>query len=549
MSKITDYTAIIENTPDKKDIYRLMIVDDEYWVREELIGMIDWERYLIALMPPAGDGEEALKLMEGNTPDILITDVNMPFMNGVELAARVRSLYPEVVVIMLSGYDDFKYVKDSLLAGAIDYLMKPVSKVELIKVLTQAMDIINSRIIEKNDREIERKRLLRATSSLNDREYSSIMQQGAINRGSMSLNFSAATGMNIPDGGFATMLIKIHGLNSLADVFHYDMNLLSYAIKQRIEDTGIKPLLIYNNIYSTSEFVLLINGSPKELNSYAMTELNALSEFTERTISIGVSNIYFSEHDMYASYTEAKNALMLRDFGSGNVVNAATQVSDKRSLEDKALSSLNDQNLLRLIRSSSEGLNDYIFNTLGLSRAVEDGWTLYRTQGTVRFILRCINSAAIDAGNELDVLNDSIMYAVENMENEEMLNLMKLIIEQVSGSSDGASEATSAQDMVPEIASYIKENYFENISLSTLSEKYHIESTYLSKIFKKETGDTLMNYIASTRIAKAKELIDESDISLTEIAFLCGYDDYTYFNKVFRKFEGCSPRDYRSREK
>lgn len=102
------------------------------------------------------------------------------------------------------------------------------------------------------------------------------------------------------------------------------------------------------------------------------------------------------------------------------------------------------------------------------------------------------------------------------------------------------------QGIVRQIAEYIDKNYFEELTLADLSKRYAVESSYLSKMFKQENGDNLMVYIAKTRIAKAMEYIRENHTSLTEIAFLVGYDDYSYFNRVFRKITGIGPREYKS---
>ena len=119
--------------------YKLLIADDEYWTREKIRSMIAWEEYQIDFMSPAQDGEEVLQILEADRADILITDINMPFLNGVDLVKKVKEQYPEIVILVLSGYDDFDYVKETLMAGAINYLLKPVTKIDLIR-LTQEVE-------------------------------------------------------------------------------------------------------------------------------------------------------------------------------------------------------------------------------------------------------------------------------------------------------------------------------------------------------------------------------------------------------------------------
>ncbi|MDE7428715.1 MAG: response regulator, partial [Lachnospiraceae bacterium] len=157
----------------ERKMYKLLIADDEYWTREKLRSMIAWEDYRIDFMPPAQDGEEVLQMMAQEKPDVLITDINMPFLNGVELVKKVKEQYPEVVVLVLSGYDDFAYVKETLMAGAINYLLKPVSKIDLIQAVSKALELISEK--EENERQN-----LKSASLLQDRELSLLIEKERI---------------------------------------------------------------------------------------------------------------------------------------------------------------------------------------------------------------------------------------------------------------------------------------------------------------------------------------------------------------------------------
>ena len=108
--------------------YNLLVADDEYWIREKFRTILDWGEYNINFLEPARDSEEVLKRVETEACHILITDVNMPYINGVELIKRIKEKYPCIVVFVVSGYDDFSYVKESLIAGAINYLLKQIKE-------------------------------------------------------------------------------------------------------------------------------------------------------------------------------------------------------------------------------------------------------------------------------------------------------------------------------------------------------------------------------------------------------------------------------------
>ncbi len=550
MSNIRDAAISKTGDDERKEIYRLLIADDEYWVRDELSDMLEWERYGISFLAPAEDGEKAWETVEKEKPDILITDVNMPFINGVELVKKVKVRYPDIVVIMLSGYNDFEYVKESLLAGAMDYIMKPISKMQMIQVLTKALEHINEQISIKQNREVERSQFLRASSSLNDREYSALITNEKRHRNDNLFRPSATIGMKIPDGGFSTMLIKIHGLSAFAELFQYDMSLLSYTIKQRIEEVKeLNTLIVYNNIYSTSEFVLLVNEKRDVLKEKAYYLLLALKEFTGKVISIGISDVAFSESDLYSSYKEAKNALLMREFSDGSVVNASWDVIPLMKKEGD-ISAETKSELENILNKKPKELREYLFEKLGLKHIRDQKWTIYRVQEFIRYIALTLmmkrGKSGIDPEPE-DIVN-ALIHAAENMEYDELISELEIIIENCGGDVITEPAEGSGKKTVKEIAEYIKDHFFEDLSLSSLSEMYHMESTYLSRLYRRETGMTIMNSIASHRIRRAKELMSEKNSSLTDIAFRVGYDDYNYFNRVFRKFEGCSPRDYKDKK-
>ena len=223
---------------EKERKYKILIADDEYWTREKFRHMIQWEKYNLEFMEPAADGEDVLEKMKAEVPDILITDINMPFMNGVDLLTIVREKYPDVITFVISGYDDFDYVKGTFMAGAINYLKKPVTKVELVNAITSAMERIG-------EREHQKDQMQKAASAISDREFSQMIQQDKLSFiPSVSVNTSAAfTGMSL-------ILIKIHDLKDSIVEFRRDMTAFSYVVKKRLQEiTGDPDAILFNYVY------------------------------------------------------------------------------------------------------------------------------------------------------------------------------------------------------------------------------------------------------------------------------------------------------------
>ena len=226
--------------------YKLLIADDEYWTREKIRSMIAWEEYQIDFMSPAQDGEEVLQILEADRADILITDINMPFLNGVDLVKKVKEQYPEIVILVLSGYDDFDYVKETLMAGAINYLLKPVTKIDLIRAVSKALELISEK--EENERQT-----LKAASLLQDRELSLLIEKERVR-----LSMTPISGTALDSVGCSIMLLKIHDLQTLMGRYQYDMNYLSYSVKKKLREFDQKQyLVIFNYINRSNEFLVV----------------------------------------------------------------------------------------------------------------------------------------------------------------------------------------------------------------------------------------------------------------------------------------------------
>lgn len=151
---------------------RVLVADDEYWIRENMRTVIDWEALGLELLPMASDGEDALAKMQENPADIVITDINMPYLSGVELMEQLRLKWPNTAILVLSGYSDFEYVHKALLLGALDYVLKPINRSKLMEAISRATEHVLTQTRRRRERSEEQARLNLAASMVLDREFS-----------------------------------------------------------------------------------------------------------------------------------------------------------------------------------------------------------------------------------------------------------------------------------------------------------------------------------------------------------------------------------------
>ncbi|HEY8500782.1 MAG TPA: response regulator [Clostridia bacterium] len=535
---------------DEKN-YKVLIADDEYWIRENLRNIINWDEYSFSFMEPAVDGEDVLRRMESDCPDILITDINMPFISGVELVKTVKNRYPQVVTIILSGYNDFEYVRESLLSGAIDYLLKPLTKVGLIQVLAKAVEVINTdRSMREKDKSI-REKLLKASSVIRDKELSMMISMDEL-ADPENIAHHPMSEIELDFTGFSLVLIKIYNINQLlSKKYGFDMSQFSYDAKNMISVllNGGKHI-IFNNTYSPNEYIIITESDHGLLKNACENIMKTLEGFTGSPINIAVSRHYFSLKDIRNAYNEASFALMSRRYRPGSTIKSIHGVKDL-CIKKRLLPEHENKLVFGIKNRYGKMIKDLVFNQVGLKRCDNGNWLYIEVKQTVDRILNIIYSAANEniSPHEIAALENLMALMDKTLESccaDEVCSVMEQIIDEaLSLAAPSPAPNETINEIVKLVAEYIDQNYFEQLSLSMLSKLFLVESSYLSRAFKRDTGENLMLYIAKKRIEKSIQLIEEGKYSLTDISYLVGYDDYPYFNRVFRKITGKSPREYK----
>ena len=201
--------------------YKLLVADDEYWAREKLRHILNWSQLDMEFLEPACDGQEVLQRLQSEQPDVLLTDINMPGLNGVELLEQLAAEHSDMVMLVVSGYDTFDYVKKSMRSGAINYLLKPVSKQDMTAAMSEVLELLHQRKSNRQKQQEQQAQMERAASLLQDRELSLLLETpaGAVEPAAMS-----AAG----EGEYYVTLLKVHNLSHAIDQFHNDINELSY---------------------------------------------------------------------------------------------------------------------------------------------------------------------------------------------------------------------------------------------------------------------------------------------------------------------------------
>lgn len=527
----------------QKKWYNVLVADDEYWTREKLRNMVAWEEYGLNFLEPAEDGEDALEKIRMYRPDIFITDINMPFLSGVEILEKVQEELPEMITFVISGYDDFEYVKSTFMSGAINYLVKPVTQIELVRALSMALEKIS-------ERESEKLELLKAASIMQDREFSQMIQ-----RQDMAYMPTFSDNQSAMMAGMSLVLVKMHNLWEAVSAGGLDMNLLSFRVKKKIKEIfGDGELIVFNNVYRLNEFLIVTDKSDEALGGLAEKLKVQLPLMIESYMTICVSAHTYSIDSIHMAYVETVGLLMTRRYRPRHEI---IMMKDRKKELERAVAHFDTdcerQMKTALAAGKLDSVKEIVFEKTDLKNCEKNGWSYLEVRQTIRQILNVLSDYAIqESGHskvgEVESYTDILDKAVETMDYKTLAAMLMDVIGYLAPVKKEAA-SDSMKEIVRQAVSWIDAHYLEEISLTSLAERYHVESSYLSKMFRQETGESLILYITRKRMEKAKEYVRDMKMSLTEIAFLVGYDDYTYFSRVFKKNTGMNPREYRSRHK
>lgn len=511
----------------------IMIVDDERPARELLKMAIDWNSAGFEIIYEARNGKEALDFCLQNTVDLIITDIQMPLMDGLELIEAVRWIFTDQKFIILSCHESFDFAKRALRLNVIDYLIKDTLSAE---TLTSAL---RSAFKEKTD-------------------IFAAMEDNTPRRGELLMDIlqETATQKQITD-------IVGEKLNDKCEYFCFtirpedtsrlsseQMVMLCSKLRALLSEfkadvclwhTGVLFLLVYlPRPYSKSELLNKQVGIVEQVRTY-------IEEQSGIAVTIGVS-LSESRPDML-----------------GDVVRQAAQAMDTRIYFGKGKTHYYNKNISRAQSIQVEDLNAKITNVITSAKdcdytAVKDGISgLYNKAfgGMMQYhYLQHINAVLL-GGITTQCLELNIPYKavfqsdtvplpdVENFETvSEMYNQFLLWFERLIEASN-KQQIEEKSPRLNRILQYVSEYYAKDIGLETIAEDFGLHKVYLAKIFKSETGKSVNEYIRNLRIEKAKELLSEEDVKISEIIGLVGFNNPQSFYSVFRQVTGVSPGKYR----
>ncbi|WP_219836994.1 response regulator [Paenibacillus sp. R14(2021)] len=530
----------------------ILIVDDEAIFRKGLRKIIESSSGSWQVAGEAKDGYEALEMVESLKPDLLLTDIRMPRMDGLQLIHIAKERFPKLLVIVLSGFDEFTYLQQSLRHGVRDYLMKPVEREELFKTLNKLETELakSQQVPELYTSEPTDARVIRQHVS---EHLVAGLLKGYVNEGDLAL--LARIGVTFQEPYFACMIIKLD--KDLLDKERYekaDPSLFQLYIQQIIQELLDQRAKGFSFILSETEVVALVNlsGQPEagdpllELSETIRRRMISLSRLT---VTIGLGRIVNGMKEIPQSFQEAKIAQLHRLIVGGDRIISYARI--KEGGEEIAWSSLLELPLGMLESSIQEG-------KLKLTREYTASFitALCSQAKSPEVIHQQICKVLIHGYEEAEKLELTQSWLGERTIQSVLLEICSLnsrteLIDCCSSHLEKLAECIanrqrkSDHDPIEKVIRYVNQHYQEPLSLTQVAEQVYLNPAYLSTLFKQRTGRSLVEYWTELRVSEAKKRLVASNEKVTIIAENTGFGNIRHFNRVFKSVTGLAPIDYR----
>ncbi len=535
-------------------LYKILLVDDEEEIRKGIIKKIKWEELGFCVIGEAENGVEALDIIDKTVPDIVFTDIRMPFMDGIKLAENIKYRFPTTKVIILSGFDDFEYAQVAIKLGVMRYILKPINSIEMNEILKELKGILDEEILAINNIENLKMNYQKSLPLLRERflnhwiaEYvtDEVIAEN-INSFELGLNADHFIVAVIRPDDFVkeiedSNLAKNKSLLKIA-IFNICDEIVS------LKDLGIA-FMKMNEIVLIMPLVQEDNLKTKEMVFMGLDQIRAtVQKYLNTTITIGVGTICESKPMLYKSYEEAIAALDYTVIVGRNRIIYIEDIEPSHSLE-VIFDEKDERELLAAIRiGNAQKINEVISSLVsrieGISLALKD-YQFYILD-IISSILKLKRTMELDLSSLFNK-EDNFLTIINNFKTKDeikewLCNICIMLSKEIS-----LKRNSNKNELIEKAKDYIKQNYFdEELSAEKLCNYLHISTNYFSALFKKETKLTFTSYLTLIRIDKAKELLRTTEFKAFDIGNKVGYSEGHYFSYVFKKATGISPTEYRN---
>ncbi|WP_028611650.1 response regulator transcription factor [Paenibacillus harenae] len=522
----------------------ILVVDDEYYARKALIQAIqDWNEETLII--EAENGQEALEKVESSSIDLILTDIRMPKMDGIQLAAALLQYHPSVINVIISGYDDFKFAQQAIVYKVENYLVKPVEKKELFSLLENIQEKIKKVKTQKRTSptsadliRISKNKWIRYTI------HDPIWDVGRW------LIEAKECGLELEMLFHLPVICSMNKIEKTKKRFQLSEDALSFAFENAMEELFSDGKMGIFFKYSLDKGLLIFSfrdgikvNRIDEMKCLLVSAQQNLKKFMKLDVSFIFGNIcktpvQLKEELRHLFHSDEQFFYMEHE----GIAKKEEILSTEKDLNANYAEAL-DNFFKAMVAYDSSRVSQCMDKWMSFIAAERYKSTLVK-QWIVKMMIEL--EVKTKPFIKSEKLGTAEMFRSSIIKLQTMMELKESFIDYLAQmSSLMGEEKMNSKRRITDVQRYVIANIDKFVSLDEIAAKLHLNASYLSRLFKKETGENFIEYMTRVKLDRAKELLQDSQKSLEEISGMIGYEK-NYFYKVFKKSNGMTPSEFRT---
>ncbi|MDR9852620.1 response regulator [Paenibacillus sp. VCA1] len=519
--------------------YKVILVDDEPIILRSLQAAIGWEELGLTVVGTARNGESALKLIGEHSPEMVISDIRMPGMDGIALMKEVLSGNPKRIFIVISGYGEFEYAREALRQGAFDYLLKPIDHEELTGMLQRAAAQLDARA--------ENERLLHSVKALSvmarERMFSEWIEGNDRPLGHMQWMENSEL-----EQDYVMAVVQLDRFLRLNEQWLPDeKRLWLFAVRNILEEWSLQHGALTVFPFHSGEWIVVfpaVGGTDHVRQGNDL--ILQIKKYAKLSCSVGISRVFKGIGQLSAAYRSATQALYQRFYSEREGVFAEreerpnearpTDLKYPKQVESDLLESARTLDLQRM-EAAFDDLKLYIERHAAAKETAE----------------RLLVEIAVVLYRQLEYANlladwplDGLLQALHEAENlQEAISLLRNAVARQMEESRRSQAKEDGRSLIEKAKLYIMNHYHKDLGIEEVAEVVDLSISHFCTLFKQVSGYTFLEYLTECRMEKAKYILKNTGVKVYQIASMVGYQDPKYFTQVFKKTTGRTPSEYR----
>ncbi len=520
--------------------YKVFLVEDEIVAREGIRDNVNWKSAGFEFCGEAPDGEIALPLIEKTQPDVIITDIKMPFMDGLQLSKVIREQMPWVKIIILSGHDEFEYAQSAIKLGVTEYLLKPINAAEIQKVLHAVAAALDQECEERENLKQLQSQIKDILSLQKERLLLQLVVGGVSS--SEAIEQCRHIGLDIIAQHYLVILLKVH--------LHQGNGHVDFAKYHEVQQMVANLVNMHPGAFftqkSVEELLLIMNGDDREeLQQDGLFLANLIQQDIEEGmgchVSVGVGSVQQRLTDIYLSFAQALTAVNTPSHLQPEAQPNHHHLADMLKLDQTAVEQYLKSGLTAEFDAFFAAQLQAVSEASLHSNLIKHYFFVDLVLTAVQFV----TELGGDPSEIIPVLDDIEGFLVNIQTLEQIKESLRELFTDALTFRNNQTQYEKAK-LIFQAKDFIDANFTDpNLLLNEVAATVNLSPSHFSVVFGRETGESFKDYLTRVRIERAKELLRTTNMKCSEVAYQSGYNDPHYFSYVFRKNTGLPPQQFR----